>query len=847
MDSMDVTSPANASPPDFDFNLPCRFFKSSFARSLSLNSGSMAGTSSNQCKSLDYDRSGSSSSNNNNKQNNSLFKNENNSSDDMLNTIKTTGGILKCDGHQPPPPVPQKPGASAASPNGTLTFSTSTKSAKNEATNEPVDDQQNQDHMAKKDGRIKDKPPALPARKPTTLSIHSPTSMGSIQQQQQQQKMQASLTHLRQQAFNQALSQSANANTAVMPVNAVAAAAVAAGSKASNQQQFNQNIVNHQPVTASRSGNSNSNDSISSSSSAGSNNNNPKFRRNDIVWPNQSTKQNVEQDFNFYDTDNDDDIHFQYHDTMKLANPSDSMTTASNQSQRQPPSHLAIPTIITTNLTNNQFQQQHQHQHQKNPYDIVQDNTTNVEAIILQNQVDTLHWQLKQVETNCDMYRAVMEEVARFLERYQKQRQLQQQQQQQQHQKEEQKLAGQKFNNIEQISRSKSLYQVNESGGSVEKSSLLVDNSSGSTSSSYLRVRSSTNLIDLKQCGDNVANKLTNAKGRHSKDDHNFDMGLTPSQSYSAFKDFTWRRSPKKSTDSRSLNGREDVDEKLNQEAFRLLRTIQNLLNTSQQQSNITHQSVLYQRHSMAASGSRISKALSTCSVATLPGVPMHNSTILTNNCGASTTSTDSSISSPTIAVTPNTLAPADMLFLRSTNIRDSRLSLRSSTDSSVHSASSSTSTASSKVETDDEPITQFHSQPNVLGQHKPSSHNHHHHIAGSSTEDESGFSSISSFPDVGVPFNSTFLSAKDKDRTTKGNGPTSQKAFDNDKEPLLLTPEGRNSTLKANVVGIPLNSIQDMSHRWDSPSKTYHNASSKFQKFSALANTEDTNTVLWV
>lgn len=42
---------------------------------------------------------------------------------------------------------------------------------------------------------------------------------------------------------------------------------------------------------------------------------------------------------------------------------------------------------------------------------------SNVEAVILQSHVDTLQWQLKQVESSRQMYRAVMEEVVRFLER----------------------------------------------------------------------------------------------------------------------------------------------------------------------------------------------------------------------------------------------------------------------------------------------------------------------------------------------------------------------------------------------------------------------------------------------
>lgn len=278
------------------------------------------------------------------------------------------------------------------------------------------------------------------------------------------------------------------------------------------------------------------------------------------------------------------------------------------------------------------------------------------------------------------------------------------------------------------------------------------------------------------------------------------------------------------------------MEEKLNQEGFRLLRTIQNLLSTSQHQPDLTHH-----RHSLAPSVGmnmgRLSKAISATSVMTLPGAPMLNSTNLTmgtNSAGSSTpdsASASASLSTTTIAhnTASNNLAP-EMLFLRSANMRDSRLSLRSSTDSSVHSTSSAASSASSKVETDEELSTTFRSPPNILV------HKQHHHLTGSSTEDESGFSSISSFPDIGVPLSSTLLSS-----TTSGTKNRTQ-----DKELNSQTNDSRNSTLKANVVGLPLNASQDMSHRWDSPSKTYHNASTKFQRFSALAK-EDSNTVLWV
>lgn len=61
-----------------------------------------------------------------------------------------------------------------------------------------------------------------------------------------------------------------------------------------------------------------------------------------------------------------------------------------------------IPTInIHSNHQQKQQQQQQQQktqqQHQASSYEAFNDNSTNVEAVILQNQVDTLQWQLKQV------------------------------------------------------------------------------------------------------------------------------------------------------------------------------------------------------------------------------------------------------------------------------------------------------------------------------------------------------------------------------------------------------------------------------------------------------------------
>ncbi|KAM7355474.1 uncharacterized protein ACRADG_001509 [Cochliomyia hominivorax] len=831
LDANESLSPSNASPPDFDFNIPCRFFKSSFARSLSLTNASGSGNNNNHCKSLDYE----------------MRSNSNNSNNNKLSCLKRDVTAVAA-----VPPLPQKRLSQAGSfyTQNEVTTSTANSSNNNNNNNNNIINYNTEYKQVYGDNHEEDKPPALPARRP--LSLHNLTLTQNLSvnechtnadqqqlKQKQQQHQQMVLTQLKQQAYKQATNNNNSNQNSLMSVK---------GNKILQQQQQQQTDINVQqkPQTSHNFSNNNNNNNNCNSSCV--NNKNNILRRNNnnnniqIVWPHQ--QKNMEQDCNvctFDQADEDvdgEDFHSNYHDLTKSS-------TVSDLNKHFHGSQQMIPTI---NIYHNQQQQQQQQQqpqhHQMSSYEMLNDNTTNVEAVILQNQVDTLQWQLKQVETSCDMYRAVMEEVARFLERYQSQKQLQQQQQKQQ----QQQMANQKHNSgnnnnssssnkVEQIPRSKSLFQVYAAGGHEKSSNGNINlddtstslSSSSSSSTSYLRARSSTNLIDLKQ---------QQSKGNCKSKDDNFETALQPSQSYSAFKDFTWRRSPKK-TDSRLNIAKDDVEEKLNQEAFRLLRTIQNLLNTSQHQPDLAHQ-----RHSLAPATAlqmgRLSKAISTTSVMTLPGPPMLNSTSLTigaNSAGSSTP--DSSTASPTISnannAASNNLAP-EMLFLRSANMRDSRLSLRSSTDSSVHSTSSAASSASSKVETDEEVSTPFHSPPNVLS-HKQQQH----HLAGSSTEDESGFSSISSFPDIGVPLSSTMLSSTPS--SSKGRMMAKElKTLKTD----LQTTDSRNSTLKANVVGLPLNSPQDMSHRWDSPSKTYHNASNKFQRFSALTN-EDSNTVLWV
>ncbi|XP_034656906.1 putative mediator of RNA polymerase II transcription subunit 26 isoform X1 [Drosophila subobscura] len=478
---------------------------------------------------------------------------------------------------------------------------------------------------------------------------------------------------------------------------------------------------------------------------------------------------------------------------------------------------------------------QQQQQQQKHPL--------NVEAVILQNQVDTLHWQLKQTETNCEMYRAVMEEVARFFERYQQQLLLQQ-----------------THRNGEQIARSKSLHHVHGVGhgssGSIgsslqsEQRDGLLLHDEDDVSASYLRARSSTNLM---------LNKSMHAMN----EEHNYEA-IAPAGSYNAFKDFTWRRSPKKTGGCKArLSAPEVAEEKLNQEAFRLARTIRNLLNTSEQQPDLTQP-----RHSMASVSSlasngngngngshmphlhRLCKAKTSSVMTLLQTPPRHNSTSIMN----------ATMEAPSPAPSATTVGKshAEMLFLRANTMRDSRLSLRSSTDSSVHSTISSTaSSASSKIETDDDANnnnTKNSSNNNLTTTTASStaatataiSHNKKtqptNAVGGgggsSSTEDESGFSSISSFHDVGLPLSSTLVG---------GGGINHQRRLS------VSTTDSRNSTLKSgalNVLGVPLQQTQTLSQNSQQsspqPSKTTYRNAGRYQRFSTLSN-EDAAAVLWV
>ncbi|XP_029725808.2 lateral signaling target protein 2 homolog [Aedes albopictus] len=407
---------------------------------------------------------------------------------------------------------------------------------------------------------------------------------------------------------------------------------------------------------------------------------------------------------------------------------------------------------------------------------------SNVETVILQTQVETLQWQLKQVDSSRQMYRAVMEEVVRYLDRCHRSLDALQ---------------------PTVINRSKSVLQVSKvhtsSTGSNNNS---INHDSDSSSASSPRARSSTNLSDVQKSYTKKQLELLSHHHHHQQQQQLQSHPSTssgtatplldedcappsPASSYSTFRDFTWRRSPKR-TQTLPISSVEVDPEKLAQEAFRLLRTVQNLLNTQEptlSQSSTALDSLLLTSAAGSATGS----------TSTLTGIG-GGAAVAGGSGGGSSAATvhhhhhHHHMPGAVEAMYGGVVnARSNVGFSRKLNMRGSRLSLRSSTDDSVHSTSSSNKTETDEDNTDrPSPPLGHHLHHPLVHQHQNgggssssssttssnSGHliNHRHSanidrikemMISSSAEDESGFSSMNSFQEIGLPLiNSTLLSS---------------------------------------------------------------------------------------
>nr|CAD7428287.1 unnamed protein product [Timema monikensis] len=152
-----------------------------------------------------------------------------------------------------------------------------------------------------------------------------------------------------------------------------------------------------------------------------------------------------------------------------------------------------------------------------------------VDSAILQSQVETLRWQLEQTEASREMYRAVMEQVLKFLEKVHK--------------------------NLEMTASDEgSPYSIKDMSHCRVPRSRSVHTVDPSPTRSLPKTESVSYFSRAKSTAQ-----------------------IEESQSHTAFRDFTWRRPRKLRSDPDEV-----PPEKLSQEAFRLFRTVQSLLNTSE-------------------------------------------------------------------------------------------------------------------------------------------------------------------------------------------------------------------------------------------------------------------------
>lgn len=174
-----------------------------------------------------------------------------------------------------------------------------------------------------------------------------------------------------------------------------------------------------------------------------------------------------------------------------------------------------------------------------------------IDSVFLQTQVETLQWQLKQTEANRQMYRSLMEQVVRFLDRARKSLDIL-------HEKNNLKDK----NSMGRVPRSRSVHAVHADSSPNRAVS-------ATSSSHFMRAKSVT---QISPCTTSYR-EFTWSMLRRNDPTH-----CTPprnkSQDLNKSHDGIIYRRPKQS----EIDPNDIPPEKLSQEAFRLMRTVQSLL-----------------------------------------------------------------------------------------------------------------------------------------------------------------------------------------------------------------------------------------------------------------------------
>ncbi|XP_029052743.1 uncharacterized protein LOC114880656 [Osmia bicornis bicornis] len=179
-----------------------------------------------------------------------------------------------------------------------------------------------------------------------------------------------------------------------------------------------------------------------------------------------------------------------------------------------------------------------------------------IDSVFLQTQVETLQWQVKQIEANRQMYRSLMEQVMRFLDRARKSLDIL-------HEKSNHK----EKNSSGRVPRSRSVHAVH-----ADASPNRVASASSTSSSDSSRFTRAKSVTQISPCTTGYR-EFTWSMLRRNDPAH-----CTPPRNKSQDMNKTHEgvvyRRPKQA----ELDPNDIPPEKLSQEAFRLMRTVQSLL-----------------------------------------------------------------------------------------------------------------------------------------------------------------------------------------------------------------------------------------------------------------------------
>ncbi|XP_029168137.1 uncharacterized protein LOC114938366 [Nylanderia fulva] len=182
-----------------------------------------------------------------------------------------------------------------------------------------------------------------------------------------------------------------------------------------------------------------------------------------------------------------------------------------------------------------------------------------LQNVFLQARVDTLQWQVKQVESNRHMYRSTMEQVAQFLGRVHRSLEIL-------HSKEN-------IKDKRRVPRSRSVHTVVNADPSPNRGT-ATPSSSSSTSSPFTRAKSVTQISTPNAI---CFREFTWSVLRRNDPVHCTSPRVKPPQDLNKTNHVPENvayREPKQT----EVNPDEIPPEKLSQEAFRLLRTVESLL-----------------------------------------------------------------------------------------------------------------------------------------------------------------------------------------------------------------------------------------------------------------------------